>query len=40
MERLRELVDLGFEVFQMVFPGFPETDDMQLFVERVLPTFR
>ena len=32
--------DLGFDLFQLVFAGFPETDDMRLFVEEVLPAFR
>jgi alkanesulfonate monooxygenase SsuD/methylene tetrahydromethanopterin reductase-like flavin-dependent oxidoreductase (luciferase family) len=40
VERIQELVDLGFEVFHLVFPGFPETDDLRLFVDRVLPAFR
>ena len=39
-ERLLELADLGFDLFQLVFAGFPETDDMRLFVEEVLPAFR
>jgi len=40
VERNPEVVDLGFEVFHLVFPGFPETDDLRLFVDRVLPAFR
>ena len=37
---LQEIVDLGFDLFQLVFPSFPETDDMRLFVDEVLPAFR
>jgi len=37
---LAQYVDLGFDLFQLVFAGFPETDDMRLFVEEVLPAFR
>ena len=37
---LHELVEVGFDTFQLVFPGFPETRDMELFAERVLPEFR
>lgn len=38
-DHLAELVDLGFDLFQLVFPNFPETDDMRLFVEDVMPAF-
>ena len=37
---LGELVELGFDHFPLVFPGFPETDDLDLFVDEVLPHFR
>jgi alkanesulfonate monooxygenase SsuD/methylene tetrahydromethanopterin reductase-like flavin-dependent oxidoreductase (luciferase family) len=37
---LGRYIDLGVSVFQLVFPGFPETDDMHLFAEDVLPAFR
>ncbi len=37
---LAELVELGFDHFPLVFPGFPETDDLDLFVDEVLPHFR
>lgn len=37
---LQERVELGFELFPLVFPSFPETDDMRLFVDEVLPAFR
>ena len=40
IDRLREQVEMGFSLFQMVFPNFPETDDMRLFVDKVLPAFR
>ena len=36
---LQELSELGFDLFQMVFPGFPDTSDMRLFVDEVLPRF-
>lgn len=39
-DHLLELIDLGIEHFQLVFPNFPETDDMRLFVDEVLPAFR
>jgi alkanesulfonate monooxygenase SsuD/methylene tetrahydromethanopterin reductase-like flavin-dependent oxidoreductase (luciferase family) len=38
-ERLEQYVDLGLYGVQLVFPGYPETDDMQLFAEEVLPAF-
>jgi alkanesulfonate monooxygenase SsuD/methylene tetrahydromethanopterin reductase-like flavin-dependent oxidoreductase (luciferase family) len=39
VDHLHELVDLGFDLFQMVFAGFPETTDMRLFVDEVMPAF-
>lgn len=39
-DHLSQLVDLGFDLFQLVFPRFPDTDDMKLFVDEVLPAFR
>ncbi|MGH7862681.1 MAG: hypothetical protein ACREOS_10635, partial [Candidatus Dormibacteraceae bacterium] len=39
-EYLSQLVDLGFDLFQLVFPRFPDTDDLKLFVDEVLPAFR
>ena len=39
IDHLHELVDLGFDVFQLVFADFPETTDMRLFVDKVLPHF-
>ncbi len=39
-EHLEELADLGFDLFQLVFAGFPETDDMRLFADQVLPAFQ
>lgn len=36
---LHELVGLGFTHFPLVFPNFPQTDDMRLFVDEVLPHF-
>jgi alkanesulfonate monooxygenase SsuD/methylene tetrahydromethanopterin reductase-like flavin-dependent oxidoreductase (luciferase family) len=37
---LQGLAALGFDLFQLVFPNFPETDDLKLFVNEVLPAFR
>jgi alkanesulfonate monooxygenase SsuD/methylene tetrahydromethanopterin reductase-like flavin-dependent oxidoreductase (luciferase family) len=37
---LAQLADLGFDLFQLVFPRFPETDDIELFADEVLPAFR
>jgi alkanesulfonate monooxygenase SsuD/methylene tetrahydromethanopterin reductase-like flavin-dependent oxidoreductase (luciferase family) len=39
VEHLQELSELGFDLFQMVFAGFPDTTDMRLFVDEVLPRF-
>lgn len=39
-EHLLELADLGFEHFVLVFDQFPETDDLRLFVDEVLPSFQ
>jgi alkanesulfonate monooxygenase SsuD/methylene tetrahydromethanopterin reductase-like flavin-dependent oxidoreductase (luciferase family) len=39
IDHLHELGDLGFDLFQMVFAGFPETRDMRLFIDKVLPAF-
>ena len=39
-EFLAERIELGFDHFPLVFPGFPETDDIELFVDQVLPAFR
>jgi alkanesulfonate monooxygenase SsuD/methylene tetrahydromethanopterin reductase-like flavin-dependent oxidoreductase (luciferase family) len=39
IDHLNELVDLGFDLFQLVFAGFPDTTDLRLFVDKVLPAF-
>ena len=39
IDHLHELVDLGFDLFQMVFAGFPDTTDLRLFVDKVMPAF-
>jgi alkanesulfonate monooxygenase SsuD/methylene tetrahydromethanopterin reductase-like flavin-dependent oxidoreductase (luciferase family) len=39
VDHLDELVSLGFDLFQLVFAGFPDTTDMRLFVDEVLPAF-
>lgn len=37
---LQEHIELGFDLFQLVFPNFPATDDIELFADKVLPAFR
>ncbi len=39
IDHLDALADLGFEHVQLVFPGFPGTRDIELFLERVRPAF-
>ncbi len=39
-ERIAEYAELGVDLFQLVFPRFPATDDIELFAQEVLPTFR
>jgi hypothetical protein len=39
VDHMHEFVDLGFDLFQMVFAGFPDTTDLRLFVDEVLPAF-
>jgi alkanesulfonate monooxygenase SsuD/methylene tetrahydromethanopterin reductase-like flavin-dependent oxidoreductase (luciferase family) len=39
-EQLLALHELGVDLCQLVFPHFPETDDMRLFIDEVLPAFR
>jgi alkanesulfonate monooxygenase SsuD/methylene tetrahydromethanopterin reductase-like flavin-dependent oxidoreductase (luciferase family) len=39
IDHLSALAELGFEHVQLVFPGFPGTADMELFLERVRPAF-
>jgi alkanesulfonate monooxygenase SsuD/methylene tetrahydromethanopterin reductase-like flavin-dependent oxidoreductase (luciferase family) len=36
---LTEYAELGISLFQIVFPNFPDTDDMRLFMDEVLPAF-
>ncbi len=38
-ERLSELAEMGFDLCMLVFPRFPETDDLKLFVDEVRPHF-
>lgn len=40
IDYLHGFAELGIDLFQLVFPGFPETHDMALFVDEVLPAFR
>jgi alkanesulfonate monooxygenase SsuD/methylene tetrahydromethanopterin reductase-like flavin-dependent oxidoreductase (luciferase family) len=39
IDHLATLAELGFEHVQLVFPGFPGTTDMELFLDRVRPAF-
>ena len=39
IDHLHELIELGFDVFQLVFADFPETTDIELFIDKVLPRF-
>jgi alkanesulfonate monooxygenase SsuD/methylene tetrahydromethanopterin reductase-like flavin-dependent oxidoreductase (luciferase family) len=39
IDHLATLAEMGFEHVQLVFPGFPGTADMELFLERVRPAF-
>ena len=38
-ERIAEYAELGVDLFQLVFPKFPATDDIELFGQEVLPAF-
>jgi alkanesulfonate monooxygenase SsuD/methylene tetrahydromethanopterin reductase-like flavin-dependent oxidoreductase (luciferase family) len=38
-ERLQELAELGFDMFQVRFEQFPDTTDLELFVSAVMPRF-
>jgi alkanesulfonate monooxygenase SsuD/methylene tetrahydromethanopterin reductase-like flavin-dependent oxidoreductase (luciferase family) len=40
IEYLQEFSELGIDLFQLVFPKFPATDDIELFAQEVLPAFR
>jgi alkanesulfonate monooxygenase SsuD/methylene tetrahydromethanopterin reductase-like flavin-dependent oxidoreductase (luciferase family) len=40
VDHLHELIELGFDAFQLVFAEFPETSDIELFMNKVLPKFR
>lgn len=39
IDHLETLAEMGFEHVQLVFPGFPGTADLELFLERVRPAF-
>ena len=39
IDHLAALAELGFEHIQLVFPRFPDTSDIELFLERVRPEF-
>jgi alkanesulfonate monooxygenase SsuD/methylene tetrahydromethanopterin reductase-like flavin-dependent oxidoreductase (luciferase family) len=37
---IAEIVDIGVDRIQMVLAGFPDTTDIELFVDKVLPSFK
>ena len=39
-EQIQAFVDMGFDMFQVNFPRFPDTSDMELFMAEVMPAFR
>ncbi|MBI3980351.1 MAG: LLM class flavin-dependent oxidoreductase [Chloroflexi bacterium] len=39
-DRLAELAEMGIDLFQLRLAGFPDTDDLKLFVDEVLPAFQ
>lgn len=39
-DQLAELAELGISLCQIVLPGFPDTSDLRLFVDEVMPAFR
>lgn len=39
IDQLHEFREMGFDLFQVMFPNFPDTDDMKLFMDRVLASF-
>jgi alkanesulfonate monooxygenase SsuD/methylene tetrahydromethanopterin reductase-like flavin-dependent oxidoreductase (luciferase family) len=38
-EQLHELAEIGIDLCQLIFPRFPDTDDLRLFIDEVLPAF-
>jgi alkanesulfonate monooxygenase SsuD/methylene tetrahydromethanopterin reductase-like flavin-dependent oxidoreductase (luciferase family) len=38
-DQLAERREIGFELFLLAFSGFPDTDDIELFVDEVMPHF-
>ena len=40
IDYIQERVAIGFDLFQLVFAGWPGTTDIELFVDKVLPAFR
>jgi alkanesulfonate monooxygenase SsuD/methylene tetrahydromethanopterin reductase-like flavin-dependent oxidoreductase (luciferase family) len=38
-DHLAQLRGLGFDLAQLSFAGFPETDDLELFADEVAPHF-
>lgn len=40
VERIHQLAELGFDLFQVAFDQFPDTSDVELFVAEVIPRLR
>lgn len=40
IDYINGFVEQGVDLFQLVFAGFPDTHDIELFVDKVLPAFR
>jgi alkanesulfonate monooxygenase SsuD/methylene tetrahydromethanopterin reductase-like flavin-dependent oxidoreductase (luciferase family) len=38
-DQIEEMVDLGFDLANLAFMSFPETDDIELFMDEVVPHF-
>ena len=39
-DQLAELAELGISLCQIVLPGFPQTNDLRLFIDEVMPAFQ
>ena len=39
-EQFEVLAGMGIDLFQVLLPGFPQTDDMRLFIDEVVSAFR
>ena len=39
-DQLAELAELGISLCQIVLPGFPQTNDLRLFIDEVMPALQ